>query len=1223
MRQLLAFPALLSATLLCAQFSAQRMIDHTAVDRPHDVDLGDVDGDGDVDVVVVTSGYDAGPVWFPNRGDGTFLPRRVVGYGGSFVVTELVDLDQDGDLDVVGISAFPGEVYWFANDGVGNFGPIQMISTLADEGKDVHVADVDGDGDLDVLSASYGNNSVAWYANDGNQVFGAQQLIAVVAGAYAVRTADLDDDGDLDVAAGGQGVASQAWYRNNGSGTFTAVPVADPGFGQWGVVLVVDVNGDTYPDVVGQSTGAGWTRWYANDGTGQFAAGITMMTGSQLVCMAMADLDGDTDPDLMTADRWWVNDGAGSFTLGALLVDPGFDPWGVEAADLNGDAIPDVVGAYFDDSHVTVSMGLGAGAFEPYRIIAAYQDDIRSVVAADLDGDGYNDVIEAVYSEDKLSWYHNEGDNTFSLERVVSTLADATTCVRAADLDGDGDLDLLSQNSGADNMAWCANDGAGNFGALQVISATGNGTVVEVADMDGDDDLDILGTNASSAFSVFTNDGSGTFDAGTVIGAGTPLAIAVGDLDGDGDLDLLSGDFNVNAYLNQGGGVYTNSHTLSIAPNTVRSMAAVDVDADGDLDLSYYDQGPYIKWLRNDGSGSFDPQENAVWMNFDTDHYLATDADGDGLTDILYAAEGSLFLTRNLGAELFDTQAVITAVAGAGTRLCMGDLDADGDGDLITGSNVEGKLAWYENYFLSAQRFEGIVFNDVDGDGTRDPDEIGMENLPVQVSPSIPALFSLAGGRYAAHVEAGSYALTTNIDTSLWSITTPDPRTVDITADTPVLTGIDVGVIADVDTTILIPSLTLAPAVCGANTTLWLSVANAGTRIEECEFVVVLDPLFTFVSSTPPPTTIAGNTYVWAVQPLPWSSTITIPLVVTMPPGTELGSPYLLDLTVINHDPEGAPLDEFPSKILDTLQCSYDPNDKLVDPRGYGIYGAVEVSSDTLDYTIRFQNTGNAPAETVMLRDQLDAILDPERVQLLGHSHPITLMRVEADGELVVRFDDIQLPGAETDPTGSQGFVRFRIKPDVGVVQHLSTAHNTAGIFFDLNEPVITNTTLTTWVDCALWQPTLTLFGVDSLVAEAGDAYQWYRDGELLPDITSRIFRVGSSGTYTAAVTSAYGCIAQTEPITVVATGIPSLPTSTVVVRPNPFTTGTQLVFTEALTSQDRIALYDAQGRLLRWWNGAGSNQIWLPRGDLKSGVYALHVLRAGERAAVVRVVVE
>ena len=100
-------------------------------------------------------------------------------------------------------------------DGVGSFGPQQIITTAADSARSVFAVDLDGDGDIDVLSASFNDDKIAWYENtDGLGSFRPQQVISATAdGARSVFAADLDGDGNTDVLSASVDSDKIAWYR--------------------------------------------------------------------------------------------------------------------------------------------------------------------------------------------------------------------------------------------------------------------------------------------------------------------------------------------------------------------------------------------------------------------------------------------------------------------------------------------------------------------------------------------------------------------------------------------------------------------------------------------------------------------------------------------------------------------------------------------------------------------------------------------------------------------------------------------------------------------------------------------------------------------------------------------------------------------------------------------------------------------------------------------------
>jgi uncharacterized repeat protein (TIGR01451 family) len=160
---------------------------------------------------------------------------------------------------------------------------------------------------------------------------------------------------------------------------------------------------------------------------------------------------------------------------------------------------------------------------------------------------------------------------------------------------------------------------------------------------------------------------------------------------------------------------------------------------------------------------------------------------------------------------------------------------------------------------------------------------------------------------------------------------------------------------------------------------------------------------------------------------------------------------------------------------------SCDPNDMLVQP-GCGVNGEVP-ANEPLTYTARFENIGQGPAANIVIDDVLDPHLDPKSLYIVQASHTVTGVQLEAGNKLVIRFDNINLP-AVTDPGHNHGYVMFSINQNPGLPDG-TTITNKASIVFDFNDPVVTNTALTTVKDhpCAVTpvvqpsSPTATFIG--------------------------------------------------------------------------------------------------------------------------------------------------
>jgi uncharacterized repeat protein (TIGR01451 family) len=138
---------------------------------------------------------------------------------------------------------------------------------------------------------------------------------------------------------------------------------------------------------------------------------------------------------------------------------------------------------------------------------------------------------------------------------------------------------------------------------------------------------------------------------------------------------------------------------------------------------------------------------------------------------------------------------------------------------------------------------------------------------------------------------------------------------------------------------------------------------------------------------------------------------------------------------------------------------SFDPNDKQGFPTGYKSDHFIRQNQD-LEYMIRFQNTGTDTAFTVVIRDTLTDVLDISSIEFGGSSHPYTT-DIYGSNILKFTFNNINLPDSFRGEVASHGFVKFRIKQKKNL--NIGTKiENKAGIYFDFNDPVITNKTVHT-----------------------------------------------------------------------------------------------------------------------------------------------------------------
>ena len=136
-----------------------------------------------------------------------------------------------------------------------------------------------------------------------------------------------------------------------------------------------------------------------------------------------------------------------------------------------------------------------------------------------------------------------------------------------------------------------------------------------------------------------------------------------------------------------------------------------------------------------------------------------------------------------------------------------------------------------------------------------------------------------------------------------------------------------------------------------------------------------------------------------------------------------------------------------------TVVGSYDPNDKTAFPRG----NILPLTENEIEYLIRFQNTGTDTAFNVKVIDTLATGFNLMTLEMIEASHDFEL-KIDENREVIWDFKNILLPDSTTNEPLSHGFIHFSIKTD-STVADMESLKNDAAIYFDFNEPIITNET--------------------------------------------------------------------------------------------------------------------------------------------------------------------
>lgn len=407
-------------------FGTEQLI-ATGFSDPFFIATGDIDGDGDLDVVNSNLTDNSSITWQENTaGDGSawlthVVATRTASPNGTQGI-DLADVDGDGDLDVFSGDDSAGEFRWHENTaGDGSAWTSHVIASGFSRSVYVSAADIDGDNDIDVFSTSANTDEISWHENTAGDGSTWTTHLITTAMDYptTILSTDMDGDNDVDVLTVSQFDTSLVWHENTaGDGS------------AWTIHLIAD-------DLTNSSD------------------------------MALADVDGDGDMDVLanriSADEveWHENVNGDALTWTSHTIGTGLNtPFDIVAGDIDNDGDVDVMTTASSVLNIVVwfENSAGNGSAWTMHTISASQNTPFFVDLADLDDDGDLDAIASSVGDDKLAWYENTNDpptadaggpyivtegGSIALDGSGSSDSnqDATTLSYDWDFDGDNQFD--------------------------------------------------------------------------------------------------------------------------------------------------------------------------------------------------------------------------------------------------------------------------------------------------------------------------------------------------------------------------------------------------------------------------------------------------------------------------------------------------------------------------------------------------------------------------------------------------------------------------------------------------------------------------------------------------------------------------------------------------------------------------------------------------------------
>ncbi|MGD9764780.1 MAG: FG-GAP repeat domain-containing protein [Candidatus Binatia bacterium] len=525
------------------------------------VAAGDIDAVAGVEVLALNTRANSISV-FAGDGTGFFNPSDTILTGPGPRDFKLVDVNGDGELDLIVAVANADAVTVQLGNGDGTFDaaavhPVGTAPTL------LAVADIDRNGTLDIAAGNSRSADVSLLRGDGMGGFGAARAWVADSEPQALATGDFNDDELLDVVTANQGGddgPTVAVLSNRGGGTLHGVEDVAAGNGP-SAVAVADIDDDAQPDLVVTGDG-GVVLLLRSRGEG-FAPPLAIDIGGRALAVSAVDLNGDTRPDLAIVDNENSRVAVAIATGPAQFLPLQFypvapDPNSITSGDFNADGRADLgVSSIGPPGRASVLLQTPTGTFEAARNTEVDETPI-GIAASDMNCDGRDDLVVANSASNTVMILHSNGDGNFTLAQTLpqESVGQGPAAVAVADFNRDGVLDFVVSNTTVPVQSPSIRTFQHEAGACDrpftVLNTRQAGNVVSALvtrDFTGDQVVDIgLINQTDNVVRVLRGGNNGALTAHRPdVVSRMPIAIAAGDFNSDGRYDAVTANSDVSA----------------------------------------------------------------------------------------------------------------------------------------------------------------------------------------------------------------------------------------------------------------------------------------------------------------------------------------------------------------------------------------------------------------------------------------------------------------------------------------------------------------------------------------------------------------------------------------------------------------------------------------------------------------------------------------------------
>ncbi len=830
-------------------------------DAPYTVAIGDLDGDGKPDLVVVNVASNTISVLrntssSGSLASGSFAAKIDFVTGDLPYALNLNDLDGDGKLDIIIANRSANTISVYHN--TSSIGSITASSfnlkvdfAVGDSPSSIAIGDLDGDGKVDIATANVNSNSISVLHNTSvlgsltSSSFATKVDFLTALNPQTVAMGDLDGDSKIDLVSANLTTNNISVFLNTSNpgnlnaGSFATK--ADFITGNSPIALIIgDLDTDGKSEIATANFDSNSISILKNTstiGNASFANKVDFITGTSPQSINIGDLDGDGKPDLVVANAsdnsisFFRNIGIGNLSVGSFAAKIDFvageRPTSASIGDLDGDGRPDLAVTNSGSRFVSVMRNVLPPTITSFNPAYAKPGDVVSLIGTNFNTTLANNVVYfgatkaivtaatttsltvtvpkgatyapiyilnksttlAAYSSSNFMPIYSPAKTTVTINdfqpKKDYTTGDNPQFVAIGDLDGDGKSDLAIANQTSNTVSLFLNtsiNGVINLAAKIDIATGTTPRSIAIGDINGDGRVDLAITNqASNTVSVLINTSSnGIISFASKVDFTTgimPVSIAIGDIDLDGKPDLIianEGSNTVSILRNAGNGGVTNFETKADYPTGANPYGIVvgDINGDGLLDVAVTNfNDNTVSILGNtsvNGNLSFVAKLDFATGNSPSSIAIG-DLDGDSKPDlaIVNSSSGSASVLRNTSnGSIFNFATKVDFSSGLEPKsIAIGDINGDEKPDLVIGNvnagtyilsvlrntSAIGALSFLPNVdFATNDSPWSIAIADMDGDGKSDMVSANSNSNTVSILRNIYEPVIQASGNLSA-----------------------------------------------------------------------------------------------------------------------------------------------------------------------------------------------------------------------------------------------------------------------------------------------------------------------------------------------------------------------------------------------------------------------------------------------------------------------------------------